>query len=100
MGKTAVNHDIIDESFAGLLNPKEVHELGREDISSGRPGESLLQIVQEFGQSGFDKIVADRAKERETLAASDVKENGKKLADFGLGSKTSAPVKELSNSDE
>lgn len=100
MGKTAVNSNVIDESFAGLLDPKEVHELGREDITSGRPGESLLQIVQEFGPAGFKKIAEDRARERESQVAADVKENGKKLADFGINTKADGPSNDLSANDE
>ncbi|WP_315922801.1 hypothetical protein [Mesorhizobium sp. SP-1A] len=99
MGK-ALNNHIIDESFAGLMDPKEVHELGREDITSGRPGQSLLQIVQEFGHEGFKQIVETRARERAALAASDAPEAGKKLADFGLNSKSDGPAKDMAISDE
>lgn len=83
MGKTS-NNEIIDETFVGLLEPKEVHELGREDITEGRPGQSLLQIVQDFGKKGFDGLVEKRARERELLEKSDVKHKNKQLADFGL----------------
>lgn len=99
MGK-AVNNMMIDEAFAGLLDPKQIHELGREDITSDRPGESLLKIVQEFGHEGFKNIVEKRAKERDAAIAAETTEKDKKLADFGLNSKQPTTVNDLSKSDD
>jgi len=97
MGK-ASNNRIIDETFIGLLDPKEVHELGREDITSDRPGQSLLQIVQEFGRKGFDQITEERAAQRAALESADVSQKGKKLADFGLDI-NNGPAHELTLDD-
>lgn len=99
MGK-AVNNEMIDETFVGLLEPKEIHELGREDITSDRPGESLLKIVRDFGHEGFKNIVENRAKEREAAIAADTTEKDKKLADFGLNSKPTSPVSELNKATD
>lgn len=85
MGERAVSDaSVIDETFAGLASPSEVHSMGRLDIETGRPGELLVAEVQKFeADGGFKQIAKARADERRK----DESGNGiekKHLPDFGI----------------
>lgn len=57
--------EVIDETFAGLVTPRETFEMGRPDMVEGRPGAALIDVVQKFeAEGGFQQIAADREKAR------------------------------------
>ena len=56
---TTQHHDVIDESFKGLVAPSETHRIGREDIETDRPGDLLVQAVKDHAlQGGFARSAA------------------------------------------
>lgn len=87
MGQQSVNKTVIDETFSGLLDPKEIHEMGREDIISDRPGAILLSAVSSFGAEGFKAIAKEREDKRHAADAADKPQTKSDLTDFGLGNK-------------
>lgn len=87
MGKRAVRDaEVIDETFAGLVSPAEVHSIGRPDLTTDRPGDVLVDEVRRFeAEGGFKEIARARAEERrkeeEADAAAKPRQN---LPDFGI----------------
>lgn len=49
---TTQHHDVIDETFKGLMAPSETHRIGRDDIDTDRPGDLLVQAVKEHALNG------------------------------------------------
>ena len=57
--------EVIDETFAGLVTPRETFEMGRPDMVEGRPGAALVDVVRKFADDGgFQRIADDREKAR------------------------------------
>lgn len=103
MGQQSVNKEIIDETFSGLLDPKEVHEMGRDDIGSDkRPGAILLSAVRSFGREGFQNIAKEREDQRNAVEADASVQTKSELANFGLRSAdgTDAPEHNISKSED
>jgi len=61
MGQPAVitNADIIDDTFAGLVNPIDVIELGK-DTECERPGATLVNAVKQFEKDGGFKLIQEQ----------------------------------------
>lgn len=85
MGERAVTEaGVIDETFAGLEHPAEVHNAGRPDIKAGRPGEALIAEVRKFAsEGGFRKIAEDRDLRRKE-GESEAPVRRDPLPDFGV----------------
>lgn len=86
MGKQAVNAaEVIDDTFAGLVTPQEVHRMGRPDIKEGRPGDVLVAEVARFeSEGGFRKLAEERGKERALDETPVRPASDEPLPDFGL----------------
>lgn len=61
MGEPAVinNSRIIDDTFAGLENPINVIELGK-DVDGERPGATLVNAVKQFGKDGGFRLIQEQ----------------------------------------
>jgi hypothetical protein len=54
-------HQVIDETFAGLSRPSQTFEMGRPDIVEDRPGAVLVAEVRAFeAEGGFVRIADER----------------------------------------
>jgi len=83
MGKPAVNAEVIDDSFAGLVSPVETHRMGRPDIEKDRPGDVLVAEVARFeAEGGFKKLAREREKDRALDEAG--RGPSEPLPDFGI----------------
>ncbi|NTF17494.1 hypothetical protein G6L37_03710 [Agrobacterium rubi] len=80
---------VIDETFAGLVSPKQTFEMGRPELTENRPGTALVEEVRDFdAKGGFRQIAEDR----ETVRANDEKADAaagktKRHADLGIVTK-------------
>lgn len=86
MGERAVTgQDVIDETFAGLAAPAEIHLMGRPDLSDGRPGQTLVDEVRRFeAEGGFKEIAKSREDLRRAEEAADATVVREALPDFGI----------------
>lgn len=86
MGERAVTEaGVIDETFAGLAEPVEMHRAGRPDIEDGRPGDILVAEVRKFAaDGGFKKIAEERDERRKRDDAAEVPSKRDPLPDFGV----------------
>jgi len=86
MGKPAVNTaEVIDDTFAGLAAPVEMHRMGRPDIEEGRPGDVLVAEVARFeSEGGFKKLAREREEGRARDDASGRAGPADPLPDFGV----------------
>jgi len=86
MGERAVKAaDVIDDSFAGLVAPAEIHRMGRPDVKEGRPGDVLVAEVARFErEGGFKRLAKEREEQRALDEASGRPASDEPLPDFGL----------------
>jgi len=86
MGERAVTEaGVIDETFAGLAEPAEIHRAGRPDIETGRPGDVLVSEVKKFAsEGGFKKFAEDRDSLRKKDEEIDASVKRDPLPDFGV----------------
>lgn len=49
---TTVEDLVIDETFRNLVDPADVHRMGRPDLGTGRPGDVLVEEVRSFASKG------------------------------------------------
>jgi hypothetical protein len=77
---------VIDETFAGLVNPVQTFEMGRPDIEENRPGTVLVEEVRAFeAKGGFKQIAEDREAARIADEKADVAISRKmKHEDLGI----------------
>lgn len=65
-------HQVIDETFAGLSRPAQTFEMGRPDIIEDRPGSVLVAEVRAFeADGGFARIAEERDSRRAADEAAD-----------------------------
>jgi len=74
MGERAIdNIGVIDDTFAGLLNPRDRIDLGRPDLKE-RPGDTLVEAVRTFErEGGFKALQKMRDERRREAEAPDVR---------------------------
>lgn len=86
MGERAVTEaSVIDETFAGLAEPAEIHRAGRPDIEDGRPGDVLVSEVRKFAsEGGFRKLADERDSLRKKEEEIDASVKRDPLPDFGV----------------
>jgi len=65
MGTGIDNYGVIDDAFSGIAQPQRTIEMGRPDIETDRPGETLVEAVREFARDGgFRAIREERNQQR------------------------------------
>lgn len=80
-----IDQQVIDETFAGLSSPSEVHAMGRPDLKTGRPGDVLVRAVSEFDAAGgFREISKARGELRQKEATEDAAVRKDSLPDLGI----------------
>lgn len=85
MGKD-IENEVIDLQFASLTRkPQAVFELGREDITTERPGQIMLEAVEKFAaDGGFRKLQEAQDEKNQMERVADSKIGKREMKEFNI----------------
>lgn len=95
-----IERSVISHEFAALtMEPQAIYELGREDLTTDRPGQILISEVRKFqAQGGFRQLQEIRDREAGIELQKDSFIGKRNLGEFSLKNQTAnSPNADLKN---